>query len=518
MNATMKLAPAIALALAAGSAVLTTSTDAAAVSREEAVSRARAFAFHPYSVVAANQTASCSGAYQSLYIPGDYVGLPYDWGGYMTLFQFDQAMAAGYGAGSYPDDGILDCTVGLDCSGFLSKVWQLGHFTTSSFHQVTTQISAGELLPGDGFNDAGNHCTMHEDFMATGEPAMIESGGYNVHVNVTGGWSHVNGFLPRRRDGITGSSGAAPLGTIVNPIAVSSFPYVDSRNTVQSMSDMLDGCGADPSKSESGPEYVYALTFNQPGTLTVAVSDDAGVDIDVHVYTSPNTNDCFARHDSTLSVNVDCGTYYVVADTFKGASEYPGAYTLTADFSASGASCGNGPPSYDPGGELGDECAYPGNENLPFCNANLGADICLYGNGDSFCSIPCATDNDCDALPGGGCCEELGSGEMYCLTQSFCAGGPPPEETEDPETGDPDEVPDAADPADGTDNPDGPNGADPGGEDGATGDDDSKKRRSGGDEEDGGGCATAPGSTEAPGWLFGFAALALGALRRRRRA
>jgi len=503
----LKLAPTMVLAFAAGAAVLATPTDAAAVSREEAVSRAQAFALHPFSSAAVNQTASCSGAYQSIYIPGDYVGLPYDWGGYMTLFQFDQAMAAGYGAGSYPEDGILDCTVGLDCSGFLSKVWQLGHYTTSSMHQVSTQISAGELMPADGFNDAGNHCAMHEDLMATGEPSMIEAGGYNVHLNVTGGWSHVNGFLPRRRDGISGSSGAAPVGTIVNPIAVSSFPFVDSRNTVQSKSDMLDGCGADPSKSESGAEYVYAVTFNQPGTLNVGVSDDAGADIDVHVYTSPNTNDCFARHDSALSVNVDCGTYYIVADTFKGASEHPGAYTLTADFAASGASCGNGPPTYNPGGELGDECAYPGNENLPFCNANLGADICLYGNGDSFCSIPCATDTDCDALPGGGCCEELGSGEFYCLNQSFCSGGTTPEETEEPETGDPDEVPDAADPADGTENPDGaPAGETPDGAADPSGDGSDKKTRSSDGEDDGGGCSVS--GTDAP--------QRRGAVRRRR--
>ncbi len=411
-------------------------TSALAIDRGEVMARAKAFAWHPWTATSQNMTASCSASYASDYVVGDFVGLPYDWGGHMSLFQFDQRILAGQGAGSYPEDGILDCTAGLDCSGFVSQVFQSGHYTTSSMDQIASEISVASMLPGDIFNEAGFHVAMLERFLADGSPVFVESIGYNVHYNATGGWAHVSGYIPRRYQSITGTSAAEPNGTPFNPIVVGSFPYSDSRDTTQSGSDLLDGCGVAPNTNESGREYVYQVTFTQPGQLTATVSDDAGVDIDVHVYSSTNTSDCFARHDSSVTVDVDCGTYLVVADTFKGASaEYPGAYTISMSFTPGGGACGAGPYGYAPEGELGDPCGYPGNPNLPFCNPNLGSDVCLYGDDSSFCSKPCASTSDCGAFSGG-CCADIGGGELYCLTAEFC-GGPPPEEEEPPSGGDP---------------------------------------------------------------------------------
>lgn len=74
------------------------------------------------------------------------MGLPYDWGGYMTLFQFDQQINAGYGAGSYPEHGVLSCTAGVDCSGFVSKAWDSGHYAT--VHLGSSAISQSEMLAG----------------------------------------------------------------------------------------------------------------------------------------------------------------------------------------------------------------------------------------------------------------------------------------------------------------------------------------------------------------------------------
>jgi MYXO-CTERM domain-containing protein len=412
--------PALALAAAA----LTFSGEAAAISRGEVIARAKAFAFHPWTCAAQNLTASCAPSYQSVYVPGDFEGLPYDWGGYMTLFQFDQSIAAGAGAGSYPSDGVLSCTSGLDCSGFVSQSWAAPHHTTSTLSQIAATVAMSDILPGDAFNDAGTHVVLYSHTLASGQPVFYEAAGYNVHVNTTDGWSHVSGYTPRRFQGITGTTAAEPVGTPDNPIVISSFPYTDSRDTKQSGSDLLDGCGAAPGKAETGPEYVYRVTFTTPGQLTAKVSDDVSADIDIHLYTSLNTNDCVARDDSTITVNVDCGTYWLVADTFKGAVEYPGLYTLTATFTPSSAPCGGGPPVYAPSGGPGDPCGYPGAPDLPFCNPNLGADTCLYTDHDSFCSIPCASAADCAAFAGG-CCGDIGGGEMYCLTAASCGSAPP---------------------------------------------------------------------------------------------
>src|SRR6185369_12956317 len=71
-----------ALAAALGLAAITAAADAAAISRGEVIARAKSFSFHPWTCGLNNLTATCSAAYQSVYVPGDYVGLPYDWGGY----------------------------------------------------------------------------------------------------------------------------------------------------------------------------------------------------------------------------------------------------------------------------------------------------------------------------------------------------------------------------------------------------------------------------------------------------
>lgn len=397
---------------------------AQAITREEVMTRARAYAYHPWRMATVNETASCNTAYRSVYTPGDYLGLPYDWGGYMSLFDFDQQLAQGKGAGSYPSDGVLACTAGVDCSGFVSSAWAVGHYTTRNLATIASPVATANLLPGDIFNQSGYHVCMFSHRLASGEPVFYESINYNVHVNVSGGWSYVTDYTPLRGTSITGTTATDPLGTVTNPIPITTFPFHDTRDTRQSPSSVLDRCGADTTKNESGPEYVYRVTLTQPGQLTVSVSDDVGVDIDVHLYRSGNTSDCVARHDSTFTRAVDCGTYLVVADTFGAGLTNAGPYNLTVSFApTTGGTCGAGTtaPFYQFAGGPGQGCSYPGNESLPFCNPNLGADTCLYASTYSYCTHPCATSNDCGDFSGG-CCREIAVGERYCMPASRCGG------------------------------------------------------------------------------------------------
>jgi len=473
-----------AVLLAAGSA-------RADISRTEVIDRAKAYVFYPWRASAANQSATCAADYQSAFVPGDYLGVAYDWGGWASLFEFDQKIGDGYGAGSPAFGDVYWCTTGVDCSGFVSRAWQTEQkYATISIPDISSQITVGNLLPGDVFNKTSYHVAMYVSTMDNGEPLMYEAVGYNTHINATGGFSYVNGFAPRRYQSITGTSVATPEGTLNEPIQVTSFPFNDSRDTRQSLSDVLDGCGAAADKSESGPEYVYEVHFDQPGTLTVAATDDAASDIDVHLFESWNTDTCVARNDSSFSHQVDCGTYYVVADTF-GSDANAGNFDITINFTPSGGqSCGSGPEGFDPLGGLGEACAFPDHENLPFCNPTLGADVCLYTGGDqptSFCTNACDGDSDCGGLPGGGCCADIGNGEQYCITADLCASG------EDPNM---------------------PPGDDGNG-DGNGGDGSAPGQGPGADSPGGGGCAVEGASGRATLWVL---ALALVALRRRRRS
>jgi uncharacterized protein (TIGR03382 family) len=417
--------------LAAGIAFAESSAHATE-SRDEIMTRARAYAAHPWSATSANLTAACSAPYKSVYVPGDFVGLAYNWGGYQTLAEFDQNIAKGLAAGAQPSDGILACTAGVDCSGFVSKSWGVGHFTTSSLDQTSAAITAAQMLPGDVYNKAGYHVAMWSENLANGTPVFYEAYGYNVNRNAVTGISHVNGYTPRRLNGVVGTTAADPVGTLTKPIDIAAFPYADARNTQDSTSRLLDVCGASPTKQEGGSEFVYRATFTQPGTLVATIADDATTDVDVELFTSLQTNACVARGDTSVNQVVGCGTYYLLVDTFgTAANTNAGPYQLNVTFTPSGQPCAAvpGPPAFNPKGKLGDACGYPGNPNLPFCNPTNGTDTCIYTSSDSFCSKPCATDPDCGDLPGGGCCEELSKGELYCVTKALCGSGTTPSTT-----------------------------------------------------------------------------------------
>lgn len=429
-------------------ATLLVPTSAGAISRSEVLVRARTYAEHPWHCGQNNLTATCSAGYQSVYSVGDYVGLPYDWGGYVTLHEFDLGIEEGSGAGSYSDDGVLNCTVGLDCSGYVSRVWDTGHYSTSSMHNVSSEIDPSEVKPADAFNIPGYHVKLFETTQGNGDPRFLEASGYNVHVTFWDSWTSVNGYTPIRFQSIEDTPPTYVDGTADNPVVVTSFPFVDQRDTSLSLSDQFDVClGAAPTKGEYGPEVIYRLDLSQPGTVTVAVQDDADTDVDVHLYGALNEWDCFARNDKVVESPVDCGPLYVVADSYTTAStgtDHPGPYTLTIDFQAVDQPCGQGPPPYDPGGHAGGPCGYPSNPTLPFCNPNLGGVFCLYTSGvgaTSFCTYPCQGPGDCfDDFPGG-CCEfvdaEIGDA---CMPASFCTppqpdpGTPPPDEAL-PDTG-----------------------------------------------------------------------------------
>jgi hypothetical protein len=410
--------------------LLSAAVPAHAITRDRVMARARTFAEHLWRCTSANQTASCSASYRSPYPVGDYMGLPYDWGGYVDLYEFDRNIADGYGAGTEPYGDILDCTTGLDCSGYVSKCWDTGHYSTSTIPAICTEISASSVQAGDVFDYPGYHVVLYSRTLPDGTPEFYESAGI-VHRNVYGGWAHVSGYTPLRYNDIEGTSSGNPAGTFSNPIVIDHFIYSDSRDTSGAPSDMVDICGAAPSADESGPEVVYQVTLTQPGSLTVSVEDGSSVDIDVHLYTSSNTSDCAARNDSVFTYAVDCGTYFIVADTFVSSGvPLAGPYTLTVDFAPSGGACGSGPPGYDPLGGPGDSCAYPGHEDLPMCNPNTGAHVCLYNDSPpefSFCSHACASDADCADFAGG-CCGDIGGGQLYCFTADFCDGPP----TDDP--------------------------------------------------------------------------------------
>lgn len=309
---------------------------ALAVDRETSLDLAAQYVSHEWTMTEENASIDCAEDWESDYSPGNaYRGLPYDWGGYVTLDEYDEQLASGYGAGSHSWHGVLSCTTGVDCSGFLSQLWQTGHYGTSTFYQVTTDISVSEVKRADAFNDAGSHIVMFAYETDAGNPVFYEAAGSaeKTRLNSSSGWSYLDGYQPIRFDDITDGPST---GTVAEPREILAFPYEDFRWTAGAASDAIDSYSCAPGTDESGPEVLYWFEAETSGILHAVVSDDAGVDVDLHVMTGPDGASCVARDDTEVEVEVGPGEVWLSLDTYVGSQEFPGPYLLIATFTPTG--------------------------------------------------------------------------------------------------------------------------------------------------------------------------------------
>lgn len=84
--------------------------------------------------------------------------VPYKWGGFNTLSQFDNALGEGIYAGDTDTDGVSAYAVGVDCSGFVSRCWGLSyHASTSYMPDITHKYGSWDKLkPGDVIHKVGH--------------------------------------------------------------------------------------------------------------------------------------------------------------------------------------------------------------------------------------------------------------------------------------------------------------------------------------------------------------------------
>lgn len=312
---------------------------AAAATRDQVIDLARDYAYHEWDCTAANLTVDCSNSWSSDYSVGTYLGVPYDWGGFVTLQEFDDDIADGLGAGSHSWHDVLSCTTGVDCSGFVSEVWfEPTKYGTWTIDQVSFEIDREDLLRGDAINQPGYHIVLYAHESDAGKLILYESAGYDVRLTANVSWYSLNGYTPIRHDSITNGNAH---GTPNHPFEIGGFPYETFDATPGAGSDSLDGYACDPSLDESGPERVYRFELAEQGTLTATVTDDASTDVDLFLLSSTDPDDCVDHADNSFSEHLQPGTWYLVADTWVdgNGAEGAGGYYLVAEFS----------PGADPG-------------------------------------------------------------------------------------------------------------------------------------------------------------------------
>lgn len=177
--------------------------------RAEILARARKVANHTWTCGASNLRASCSSRYQSDWKAGQRVtGVPYCWGGTDGPEDFEKKLSKGLAAGAHSRYGVLKCTAGIDCSGYILLTWGLsGHaYSTSNLRIIAGKPKYNwftDMKPGDVLNKPGSHVVLFTGYYPDGGIGVCEASGSQSRVvchKTT--WSRFKGYIPLQYKGI----------------------------------------------------------------------------------------------------------------------------------------------------------------------------------------------------------------------------------------------------------------------------------------------------------------------------
>jgi hypothetical protein len=156
------------------------------ITRAEIIKNARPYATHQWYCHDYNiKNYDCGGVHvvtPSWVKVGNNVSVPYMWGGFSSIPAFDQGIVNGVSAGdsyTHGNGSGSSCAVGVDCSGFVSQVWDLPYkYSTASLPQISTAYASyDQLLPGDIVNYPHHHVRLIHTNNGNGSFLIIEASG-----------------------------------------------------------------------------------------------------------------------------------------------------------------------------------------------------------------------------------------------------------------------------------------------------------------------------------------------------
>ncbi|MEY4723118.1 MAG: hypothetical protein RLZZ324_631 [Candidatus Parcubacteria bacterium] len=149
-----------------------------------------------------NNNGTCTTRQKPAYLgsPGTYSSVSYDWGGWDTPSAYSSALAGGGKAGNLNTASSLSCSYGVDCSGFLTRVWGFSDWKRSTSDIPGGATSKGPAygpgyFVGDAFNLVGVHTVMFAGLSGSGLMIWEASGEpYAKVVNRYSNWSYLSGY------------------------------------------------------------------------------------------------------------------------------------------------------------------------------------------------------------------------------------------------------------------------------------------------------------------------------------
>ena len=157
------------------------------------------------SATSINNDSSCTPRIKPAYLgsAGVYGSVSYNWGGFNTPTEFVAGMSANYKAGnldtSFPY--ALPCVRGVDCSGFVSRVWGLtSKLTTRTIPQHVKLYTPSPMLLGDVFNKYDDHVVVFVSNATNGINTYESTHylNYDRVVSIYRPWSTLTGYAGYR--------------------------------------------------------------------------------------------------------------------------------------------------------------------------------------------------------------------------------------------------------------------------------------------------------------------------------
>jgi hypothetical protein len=146
------------------------------ITREEIISCAKTFVGLDWSCGRKNANPQ----FNQLQPGKSYNGVSYNWGGFDQPRDFLGKIESGKIAGNYKKRCgkklcIRNDFAGLDCSGFISRCWQVRRYSTQAFPAIAIKVPRKMLKPGDILNSRNKHVVLFDSFDEEGEMWVYES-------------------------------------------------------------------------------------------------------------------------------------------------------------------------------------------------------------------------------------------------------------------------------------------------------------------------------------------------------
>ena len=212
------------------------------ISRDQVISNAQTYMSYQWTATSSNIKSGTSCGGKTIQTPswvkvGTNTAMPYCWGGWTTTASIQGYLNTGKSAGDNNTATSFgaepSCAVGLDCSGFITRVWGITNtkYSTSTLENISKVINLTSVQPGDILNDAGSHVRLVEINNGNGSYQVIESSGRDWKVSrYTYTAAQLSGnYIPRQYNNITGGT-LSGYASVSQGITISPSPLISGNN------------------------------------------------------------------------------------------------------------------------------------------------------------------------------------------------------------------------------------------------------------------------------------------------